>query len=88
MISHRAPDHGIRAPIKMDRNMLQTTIPWVLPGHAQQPDINVLIHSVNILKHIENIELQEINGESCNLTTPIQIRNKAPIQFDKGSVIQ
>jgi hypothetical protein len=68
--------------------MLQTTIPWVLPGHAQQPDINDLIHSVNILKHIEDIELQEINGESCNLTTPIRIRIKAPIQFDKGSVIQ
>ena len=68
--------------------MLQTTIPWVLPGHAQQPDINNLIHSVTILDHLEQIEQQDINRESRDLLTPIRIWIKAPIQFDKGRAIQ
>lgn len=67
--------------------MLQT-IPWKLPGHAQQPDINDFIHSVNILKHIEDIELLEINGESCHLPAQIRILTQAPGQLDRGRAIQ
>lgn len=79
---------GSVCPLKMDRNMLQTTIPWVLPGQAQQPDINDSIHSVSILEHIKQLEQQDIRGESYYLPTSIRIWTQAPIQFGRGRTIQ
>lgn len=68
--------------------MLQTTIPWVLPGHAQQPDINDIIHSVSILEHIKQLEQQDIRGESYYLPTMIRIWIQEPFQFGRGRTIQ
>ncbi len=75
-------------PLKVDRNMLQTMIPWVLPGHAHQPDISDVIHSVAILQYMEHFEQHDINRESCYLPTPLRIWIKTPIQFEKGRAIQ
>jgi hypothetical protein len=67
--------------------MLQI-IPWKLPGYAQQPDINDIIHSVTILEHIEHFEQQGINKRPCYRPTPIRIWIQEPHQFDRGRTIQ
>jgi len=67
--------------------MLQT-IPWKLPGHAQQLDINDVIHSTAILNQIKRIEEQYRDSEFRHPPRPLLVRIDQRHQHDQGRVLQ